>query len=179
MQVLEFLSELFGILNDEGYTLTEAEAAVFLPCLMEKISGQLKCLQLVAGLTSERDGEIRKAALNTMATAYKIIAGEDVWRYVGKLSDAQRSMLDDRFKWKVGIYFSIIGFLTWESLDVAEQSGEVYLHSVSVPVATCLRYIWKPIQVLQSTIYEVDLDRVLQSIHVYLQGLGMEEIRRR
>ncbi|URD81257.1 CLASP N terminal [Musa troglodytarum] len=160
MEVLEFLPELFGILKDEGYTLTEAEAATFLPCLTEKsghniekvrekmrelmkqivniysaskflpyvleglrsknnrtriesvdfieylidhygaeISGQLKCLQLVAGLTSERDGEIRKAALNTMATAYKII-GEDVWRYVGKLSDAQRSMLDDRFKWK-------------------------------------------------------------------------------
>lgn len=36
-----------------------------------QIGGQLKCLQLVAGLTSERDGEIRKAALNTMATAYK------------------------------------------------------------------------------------------------------------
>ncbi|CAL9209207.1 unnamed protein product [Musa hybrid cultivar] len=274
LKVLEFLPELFGILKDEGYTLTEAEAAMFLPCLMEKsghniekvrekmrelmkqivniysaskflpyvleglrsknnrtriesvdfieylidhygaeISGQLKCLQLVAGLTSERDGEIRKAALNTMATAYKIIAGEDVWRYVGKLSDAQRSMLDDRFKWKVGIYFSIIclfdmrvvemsrivllpfdscrlgclvqfilefhppGFLGEQAcfifrapaafdleklgsqealygtklpakplkmragtkmvgLDVAEQSGEVYLHSVSVPVAT-------------------------------------------
>lgn len=36
-----------------------------------QISGQLKSLQLVAALTSERDGEIRKAALNTMATAYK------------------------------------------------------------------------------------------------------------
>jgi cytoskeleton-associated protein 5 len=34
-------------------------------------------------------------------------------------------------------------------------------------------------QVLQSTIYEVDLDRILQSIHIYLQELGMEEIRRR
>lgn len=34
-------------------------------------------------------------------------------------------------------------------------------------------------QVLQSTIYDVDLDRILQSIHVYLQELGMEEIRRR
>nr|KAJ0190698.1 hypothetical protein LSAT_V11C800423650 [Lactuca sativa] len=31
--------------------------------------------------------------------------------------------------------------------------------------------------VLQNTIYEVDLDRILQSIHVYLQDLGMEEIR--
>jgi len=35
------------------------------------------------------------------------------------------------------------------------------------------------VQVLQSTIYEVDLDRILQSIHLYLQDLGMEEIRRR
>ncbi|PON60374.1 Coatomer beta subunit [Parasponia andersonii] len=33
--------------------------------------------------------------------------------------------------------------------------------------------------VLQSTIYDVDLDRILQSIHLYLQDLGMEEIRRR
>lgn len=27
--------------------------------------------------------------------------GDDIWRYVGKLTEAQRSMLDDRFKWKV------------------------------------------------------------------------------
>lgn len=27
--------------------------------------------------------------------------GEDIWRFVGKLTDAQKSMLDDRFKWKV------------------------------------------------------------------------------
>ncbi|URD81256.1 CLASP N terminal [Musa troglodytarum] len=207
LKVLEFLPELFGILKDEGYTLTEAEAATFLPCLTEKsghniekvrekmrelmkqivniysaskflpyvleglrsknnrtriesvdfieylidhygaeISGQLKCLQLVAGLTSERDGEIRKAALNTMATAYKII-GEDVWRYVGKLSDAQRSMLDDRFKWKARemdkrkegkpgeARAALRRSVRENGLDVAEQSGEVYLHSVSVPTA--------------------------------------------
>ncbi|KAK9114318.1 hypothetical protein Syun_021115 [Stephania yunnanensis] len=27
-------------------------------------------------------------------------AGDEIWRYVGKLTDAQKSMLDDRFKWK-------------------------------------------------------------------------------
>lgn len=32
-----------------------------------------------------------------------VSSGEDVWKYVGKISDAQRSMLDDRFKWKVSI----------------------------------------------------------------------------
>ncbi|KAI7983681.1 Protein MOR1 [Camellia lanceoleosa] len=34
-----------------------------------EIVGQLKSLQLVASLTAEQDGEIRKAALNTLATA--------------------------------------------------------------------------------------------------------------
>ncbi|CAL9199780.1 unnamed protein product [Musa hybrid cultivar] len=207
LKVLEFLPELFGVLKDEGYALTEAEAAMFLPCLAEKsghniekvrekmremmkqiviiysaskflpyileglrsknnrtriecvdfieylidhygaeIGGQLKCLQLVAGLTSERDGEIRKAALNTMATAYKNL-GEDVWRYVGKLSDAQRSMLDDRFKWKAremekrkegkpgDARAALRRSVRENGLDVAEQSGEVYSRSVSVPMA--------------------------------------------
>ncbi|GMI91984.1 MICROTUBULE ORGANIZATION 1 [Hibiscus trionum] len=161
LKVLEFLPELFNSLKGETYSLSEAEAAIFLPCLIEKlghniekvrekmreltkqivqvysaakgytyildglrsknnrtriecadlvgffidhhgaeISGQLKSLQMVATLTAERDGEIRKAALNTLATGYKIL-GEDIWRYVGKLTDAQKSMLDDRFKWKV------------------------------------------------------------------------------
>jgi len=38
-----------------------------------QISGQLKILQIVASLTAERDGEIRKAALNTLATGYKTL----------------------------------------------------------------------------------------------------------
>ncbi|XP_028116194.1 pantothenate kinase 2-like isoform X1 [Camellia sinensis] len=41
-----------------------------------KIVGQLKSLQLVASLTAERDGEIRKAALNTLATCYKTFGSE-------------------------------------------------------------------------------------------------------
>ncbi|XP_065847953.1 protein MOR1 [Euphorbia lathyris] len=202
LKVLEFLPELFDMLRDEAYTLTESEAAIFLPCLTEKlghniekvrekmreltkqivnsysatktfpyileglrsknnrtriecadlvgflidhhgaeISGQLKSLQIVASLTAERDGETRKAALNALATGYKIL-GDDIWRYVGKLTDAQKSMLDDRFKWKIremekrkegrpgdaraALRRSVrdIGF------DLAEQSGEAPL---SVP----------------------------------------------
>ncbi|KAK4347121.1 hypothetical protein RND71_033460 [Anisodus tanguticus] len=160
LKVLEFLPELFEMLRNEGYTMTEAETAIFLPCLVEKsghniekvrekmreltkqiiqvysaaktfpyileglrsrsnrtriecadlvgylldnheaeIGGQLKSLQVVASLTAERDGETRKAALNTLATGYKIL-GDDIWKYLGKLTEAQRSMLDDRFKWK-------------------------------------------------------------------------------
>lgn len=36
-QVLEFLPELFDMLRDEAYALTESEAAIFLPCLVEKV----------------------------------------------------------------------------------------------------------------------------------------------
>uniref|UniRef100_A0A2N9H0N2 TOG domain-containing protein n=1 Tax=Fagus sylvatica TaxID=28930 RepID=A0A2N9H0N2_FAGSY len=207
LKVLEFLPELFDTLRDEAYSLTESEAAIFLPCLIEKyaiicsvklkmvmaeiaelyvalqsghniekglrsknnrtriecvdlvgfiidhhgveISGQLKSLQIVAGLTAERDGEIRKAALNTLATGYKIL-GEDIWRYVGKLTDAQRSMLDDRFKWKVRemekkkegrpgeARAALRRSVRENGSDVAEQSGDVS-RSVSGPIITSSR----------------------------------------
>lgn len=35
--MLEFLPELFGHLRDESYALTESEAAIFLPCIIEKV----------------------------------------------------------------------------------------------------------------------------------------------
>ncbi|XP_058078323.1 protein MOR1 isoform X2 [Magnolia sinica] len=208
LKVLEFLPELIDTLKDEGYTLTESEAFIFLPCLVEKsghniekvrekmreltkqvvriysaskllpyileglrsknnrtriecvdligflidhhgpeIGGQLKSLQHVAALTSERDGEIRKAALNTLTTAYKNL-GEDVWKYVGKLSDAQKSMLDDRFKWKARemdkrkegkpgeARAALRRSVRDNGLDVAEQSGEVISRSLPGPVLT-------------------------------------------
>uniref|UniRef100_A0A2P2MMY9 Protein MOR1 n=1 Tax=Rhizophora mucronata TaxID=61149 RepID=A0A2P2MMY9_RHIMU len=202
LKVLEFLPELFDMLQDEGYVLTESEAAIFLPCLTEKlghniekvreklreltkqvvniylaaktfpyiveglrsknnrtriesadlvgflidhhgaeITGQLKSLQIVASLTAERDGEIRKAALNTLATGYKHL-GDDIWKYVGKLTDAQRSMLDDRFKWKFremekrregrpgDARAALRRSVRENGPDLAEQSGEV---SQSIP----------------------------------------------
>ncbi|KVH89565.1 hypothetical protein Ccrd_008447 [Cynara cardunculus var. scolymus] len=96
-----------------------------------EISGQLKSLQIVASLTAERDGELRKAALNCLAT------GDDIWRYVGKLTEAQRSMLDDRFKWKTRemekrkegkpgeARAALRRSVRENGSDVAEQSGEV------------------------------------------------------
>ncbi|XP_073058654.1 protein MOR1 isoform X1 [Primulina eburnea] len=205
LKVLEFLPELVDMLKNEGYTMTEAEAAIFLPCLVEKsghniekvrekmrelmkqmihmysaaktfpyvleglrsrnnrtriecadlvgflldnygaeISGQLKSLQIVASLTAERDGDARKAALNTLAIGYKIL-GEDIWRYVGKLTEAQRSMLDDRFKWKARemdkrkegrpgeARAAIRRSVRDNGSDLAEQSG-VVARSVAVPM---------------------------------------------
>ncbi|GAB4826923.1 Protein MICROTUBULE ORGANIZATION 1 [Ancistrocladus abbreviatus] len=197
LKVLEFLPELFETLRNEAYSLTESEAAIFLPCLIEKsghniekvrekmreltkqivsiysavkifpyvleglrsknnrtriecadlvgflienygaeISGQLKNLQMVASLTAERDGEIRKAALNTLATGYKIV-GEDLWRYMGKLTDAQRCMIDEKFKSKARemdkrkegkpgeARAALRRSIRDNGSDVAEQSGEV------------------------------------------------------
>lgn len=43
---------------------------------------------------------------------WSFYAGEDIWRFVGKLTDAQKSMLDDRFKWKVRSYLSHFSFLS-------------------------------------------------------------------
>lgn len=38
-----------------------------------QINGQLRSLAMVASLTAERDGDLRKAALNCLATGYKIL----------------------------------------------------------------------------------------------------------
>lgn len=32
-----------------------------------------------------------------------VLLGDDIWKYVGKLTEAQRSMVDDKFKWKVSV----------------------------------------------------------------------------
>lgn len=45
-QVLEFLHDLFDMFRDEGYMLTESEAAILLPCLMEKVVTFLLYAQL-------------------------------------------------------------------------------------------------------------------------------------
>ncbi|KAG5557871.1 hypothetical protein RHGRI_007939 [Rhododendron griersonianum] len=36
LKVLKYLPELFDMLRIEGYTLTESQAAIFIPCLVEK-----------------------------------------------------------------------------------------------------------------------------------------------
>lgn len=39
--------------------------------------------------------------MHSFLIVWLVIAGDDIWKYVGKLTDAQKSMIDDRFKWKV------------------------------------------------------------------------------
>lgn len=207
LKVLEFLPDFVEAMKNEGYTLTESEANILLPCLVEKsghniekvrekmreltklicciyptsklfvyileglksknnrtriesvdhigymidrygveIAGPTKALQSISVLTSERDGEIRKSALQTLAVAYKIL-GDDIWRHVGKLSDAQRSMLDDKFKWKAremekrkegkpGEERAALRRSVRENgLDAAEQSGEIISRPLTAALA--------------------------------------------
>lgn len=206
LKVLDFLPDFVEAMKNESYTLTEYEASILLPCLVEKsghniekvrekmreltklicciyptsklfvyileglksknnrtriesvdhvgymidrygveIAGPTKALQLISVLTSERDGELRKSALQTLAVAYKIL-GDDIWRHVGKLSDAQRSMLDDKFKWKAremekrkegkpGEERAALRRSVRENgLDAVEQSGE----AISRPLSSLL-----------------------------------------
>eukprot|EP01018_Ginkgo_biloba_P025074 Gb_07660 [translate_table: standard] len=63
----------------------------------------------------------------------------------------------------------------WHS-PASEDMSVARSQKFSDLVVKCLIKLTK---VLQNTIFEVDLDRLLQGIHVYLQELGMEEIRRR
>lgn len=56
-----------------------------------------------------------------------LFPGDDIWKYVGKLTEAQRSMIDDRFKWKVGIYlcslclFFVCHYLTVHDFQAREM----------------------------------------------------------
>jgi hypothetical protein len=45
-----------------------------------------------------------------------LLPGEDIWRFLGKLTDAQKSMIDDRFKWKVSVYWCFDPFSTFSAL---------------------------------------------------------------
>ena len=66
---------------------------------MAHLIKHMKSLQIVACLIVGRGDELRKTALICLAMSYKIL-GDVIWRYVGKVTEAQRSMQDDRFKWK-------------------------------------------------------------------------------
>ena len=57
-----------------------------------------KGLSMIAGLVSERDMALRGAALAALATVYRI-QGDAAWKLLGNLTDAQKSLIDDKFKW--------------------------------------------------------------------------------
>lgn len=42
-------------------------------------------------------------------------AGDDIWKYVGKISGAQKGVMDEKFKWTVSliIEYILLGMLIW------------------------------------------------------------------
>ncbi|KAK1667613.1 hypothetical protein QYE76_055772 [Lolium multiflorum] len=64
-----------------------------------EVGGLLKNLPSVAALTAERDGEIRKAALNTLATAYKNLA-TNVSNIAGMLNGIEQLNGSNYVTWK-------------------------------------------------------------------------------
>ena len=54
-------------------------------------------LKEIAKQIGDRDTSVRNAALNTVTIAFQI-AGEQVYKYIGKLNEKDQSMLDERIK---------------------------------------------------------------------------------
>lgn len=59
---------------------------------------QTDLLGMVARLVSERDNTLRGAALVTLEVVYSIEA-DGIWKHIGKLTDQQRSLIEERFKY--------------------------------------------------------------------------------
>lgn len=56
-----------------------------------------KSLPLVATHIGDRDAGVRNAALNAIAQAY-ILVGDTVYKYVGRLAEKEKGMLEERLK---------------------------------------------------------------------------------
>jgi len=56
-----------------------------------------KSLPQIAALASDRDAGVRNAALGTIVIAYTIV-GDQIYKYLGKMGDKERSMLDEKIK---------------------------------------------------------------------------------
>ena len=56
-----------------------------------------KSLPIIASHISDRDAGVRNAALGAVAQAYTLI-GDPIYKYVGKLSEKDKSMVEERLK---------------------------------------------------------------------------------
>ncbi|CAO3629819.1 unnamed protein product [Cunninghamella blakesleeana] len=159
LKCLDLTQHLVGILDEEGYHLTEYEAISFLPFLINKIGdpketirtrirtilkdfcriypaskllnylldsaansknakARAECLEevgdavrcngiavmlpnkslpLIATHIGDRDAGVRNAALNAIAQAY-ILIGDSVFKYVNKIGEKEKAMLEERLK---------------------------------------------------------------------------------
>ncbi|KAG5516376.1 hypothetical protein RHGRI_037182 [Rhododendron griersonianum] len=83
-KVLEFLPEFFDMLRIEWYTLTKSEAAIFLPCLVEKVIASLPAANLLpvllvdAKLSGHNIEKVREknARISKTSNLYNILREE-------------------------------------------------------------------------------------------------------
>ncbi|KAL0028272.1 hypothetical protein WJX79_006476 [Trebouxia sp. C0005] len=123
LKVLDLCKALFDVCQELGYQLSEYETMVFVPCLIEKAGhnqdrirqlhrellkqdegvhvadkARHKPLPALAQIVSDRDKATRAAALGTLELVY-MSEGQAIWSMLGRLSDQQQSLLEERFKY--------------------------------------------------------------------------------
>ena len=80
---VECLEELAAIIDRHGVEVAERAGAKVLPGIVPFVT--------------ERDATLRKSALEVLSAAYRA-AGDGVWRYLGKIADAQREAIEGHFR---------------------------------------------------------------------------------
>ena len=80
---VECLEELAAIIDRHGVEVAERAGAKVLPGIVPFVT--------------ERDATLRKSALEVLSAAYRA-AGDGVWRYLGKVADAQREAIEGHFR---------------------------------------------------------------------------------
>ncbi|XP_022089158.1 cytoskeleton-associated protein 5-like isoform X2 [Acanthaster planci] len=99
-------SKMFGFIMDglkSKNSRQRTECLEELGCLIELYGINVcqpsppKAVKEIAGQIGDRDNSVRSAALNTLVQAYQTV-GEDIYKFVGNLSDKDMGMLEERIK---------------------------------------------------------------------------------
>ena len=61
------------------------------------VCNPVKAMPIIASQISDRDSSVRSAAINAVVQAYTVV-GEQVFKYLGRLPDKERAMLDEKIK---------------------------------------------------------------------------------
>lgn len=110
--MLEFLPELFDMLKNEGYTMTEAEASIFLPCLVEKVLLNFPLKKFISFC-----GGYTFYFLKKKPKKKEVIKSKTEW--------ASRYLFQFNYlKFKIWLTFYIIIFLPWQSGHNIEKVRE-------------------------------------------------------
>ncbi|KAJ3225479.1 Cytoskeleton associated protein 5 [Clydaea vesicula] len=57
-----------------------------------------KAFPIVAAQIADRDAGVRNSAINVVTQAYVLVGGEQVFKYIGRIADKDKSLLEEKFK---------------------------------------------------------------------------------